>query len=218
MSRVATQDDAGALAAQLTAFEAHIANLSGFSAPEDVARAKAALQDRLEAVRRLASPEAHRALVEQVRSVLGTASRISLSKPVQAYVFYFGTAHAVAYLAGYGALRPETLAAPGAALPLDDRLDNCLFEEVGPVEIPGLEDERDSMPSEVGDVLEELDLEAEEDRLSNLFALQSFCMLQAAFHEAYEPRRLATHERLSPCLFYAQEHDGGLAALLHVEG
>lgn len=210
-------DDARALEGRLSAFATRIERFRAFSDPEDNARARAALQDRLDAVRSLASPAAHRALTEQVQGALEAANALSLAGPVQAYVFYFGTAHGEAYLAGYGPVRPQTLAAPGVGLPLVDRLNNCVFEEVGPITIPGLLEARDEMPSEVGDTFEELDLSGEEDELSSLFALQSFCMLQEAFREAYHPRRLSAHDRLSPCLFYAQEHDGGLSALLLVE-
>ncbi len=139
------------------------------------------------------------ALFERMREqVRGLAER----GPIQTFVIDFNEAHSWAYLSAYGAHKEPVR---DDHLPLANKVDNCVFEEVGPFRFEAHEQIRDEL-------LSEPDLETDYDLCGELSAaLQSLFLKRVLLlfgESTVSPDWLACTQRVTPCHVFVSIHDG----------
>ncbi len=206
-------DDPARLEAERTAFLELLADYSPFADDESNAEVRGFLEERLAELDALVGPETERALADGLAAALERLPRLGLAgRPLQALVFYFDRSFGRLYLAGYGSVAPERLAAPPPCLHLEDRRAEPIFDELGPLVVPGWEEARSALYD--AEVPESYDIADEAARLELLYVLSVYAALGRALAVGLKAEHLAGFALRWPLLAYVQEHDGGFCDLL----
>lgn len=138
---------------------------------------------------------------------------LSNASPAQTIVFDFNEGRSFVYLSAWGKHKKPV---KEDYIPLDNKLNNCVFEEVGPFEFDGFEKIKE-MLYEGPEIDTEVDLVGDYSAaLEYLLTVKTLMVFKECFNVIFSSELVNKIKRIKPCYYYISLHDAD-DVLLYIE-